>query len=100
MGQEYDGYISGITEWGMFVAIEPTKIEGMVPLREIRSDFFDFDEKGWCLRGRRTRKCYRLGDAVRIKVKNANLEQRLLDFELVEAPAGQRNFPSSSSMPR
>ena len=100
VGQEYDGYISGITEWGMFVAIEPTKIEGMVPLREIRSDFFDFDEKGWCLRGRRTRKCYRLGDAVRIKVKNANLEQRLLDFELVEGPAGQRNFPSSSSMPR
>ena len=85
LGQEFDGRVSGITEWGMYVEIEPTKIEGMVPLREIRSDFYDFDEKAWCLRGRRTRKCYRLGDPVRIKVKNANLEQRLLDFELVEA---------------
>jgi ribonuclease R len=89
LGQEFDGRISGITEWGMYVEIEPTKIEGMVPLREIRSDFFDFDEKAWCLRGRRTRKCFRLGDPVRIKVKNANLEQRLLDFELVEAQVGR-----------
>ena len=83
LGQEFDGRISGITEWGMYVEIEPTKIEGMVPLREIRSDFYDFDEKSYSLRGRRSRKVYRLGDPVRIKVKNANLEQRLLDFELV-----------------
>ena len=84
LGQEFEGTVSGITEWGMYVEIEPTKIEGMVSLREIKSDFFEFDEARYRLVGRRTRKIYRLGDQVRIKVKNANLEQRLLDYELVE----------------
>ena len=85
--QEFEGRISGLTEWGMYVEIEPTKIEGMVALRSIRSDFFDFDEQRYLIRGKRTRKIYRLGDAVRIRVKSTNLEQRLLDFELIEAPA-------------
>ena len=84
VGAEFDGHVSGITEWGMYVEIEPTKIEGMVPLREIRSDFFEFDEERYRLVGRRTHRSIRLGDAVRIRVKGANLEQRLLDYELVE----------------
>ena len=84
LGQEFEGTVSGITEWGMYVEIEPTKIEGMVSLREIKSDFFEFDEARYRLVGRRTRKIFRLGDLVRIKVKSANLEQRLLDYELVE----------------
>ena len=84
VGQEFDGAVSGITEWGMYVEIEPTKIEGMVSLREIKSDFFFFDEARYRLVGRRTHKVYRLGDKVRIKVTNANLEQRLLDYELIE----------------
>ena len=84
VGQEFDGTVSGITEWGMYVEIEPTKIEGMVSLREIKSDFFYFDEPRYRLVGRRTHKIYRLGDKVRIRVTNANLEQRLLDYELVE----------------
>ena len=84
VGAEFDGHVSGITEWGMYVEIEPTKIEGMVPLREIRSDFFEFDEERYRLMGRRTHRSIRLGDAVRIRVKGANLEQRLLDYELVE----------------
>ncbi len=84
LGQEFTGHISGVTEWGMYVEIEPTKIEGMVPLREIKSDFFEFDEARYRLVGRRTHKIFRLGDQVRIRVKNANLEQRLLDYELVE----------------
>ena len=83
-GMEFDGHVSGVTEWGLYVAIEPTQIEGMVPLREIRSDFFEFDEKLYRLVGKRTHRIYRLGDAVRIRVLNANLEQRLLDFELIE----------------
>ncbi len=84
VGQEFDGSVSGITEWGMYVEIEPTKIEGMVSLREIKSDFFEFDEPRYRLVGRRTRKIFRLGDKVRIRVTGANLEQRLLDYELVE----------------
>lgn len=84
VGMEFEGTVSGVTEWGMYVEIEPTKIEGMVPLREIKSDFFFYDEARYRLVGKRTRKIYRLGDKVTIKVKNANLEQRLLDYELVE----------------
>ncbi len=84
VGMEFDGRVSGVTEWGMYVEIEPTKIEGMVSLREIRSDFFEFDEERYRLVGKRTHKIYRLGDPVRIRVKNANLEQRLLDYELIE----------------
>ena len=84
-GQEFDGRVSGVTEWGMYVEIEPSKIEGMVALRSIRSDFFEFDEERYRIVGRRTRKVFRLGDPVRIRVKEANLEQRLLDYELVES---------------
>lgn len=90
VGNEFDGHISGLTEWGMYVEIEPTKIEGMVALRDIRSDFFQFDDEHYTLVGRRTHKVYNLGDAVRIRVKKANQEQCLLDYELVEPDAPER----------
>ena len=84
VGQEYDGRVSGVTDWGMYVEIEPSMVEGMVSLRSIRSDFFEFDEDNYRLVGKRTHKVFRLGDRVRIRVAGANLEQRLLDYELVE----------------
>ncbi|MCR4859162.1 MAG: ribonuclease R [Bacteroidales bacterium] len=84
IGEEYDGHVSGITEWGMYVEIEPTKIEGMVSVRDIKSDFFEFDEARYRLVGKRRHKQFRLGDPVRIRVKSANLEQRMLDYELIE----------------
>ena len=84
IGEEYDGHVSGITEWGMYVEIEPTKIEGMVSVRDIRSDFYEFDEARYRLVGKRRHHQFRLGDPVRIRVKSANLEQRLLDYELIE----------------
>ena len=84
IGEEYDGHVSGITEWGMYVEIEPTKIEGMVSVRDIKSDFYEFDEPRYRLVGKRRHHQFRLGDPVRIRVKSANLEQRLLDFELIE----------------
>ena len=87
VGQEFEGTVSGLTEWGMYVEIKPEMIEGMVALRDIRSDFFDFDEENYKIVGKRTRKVFRLGDPVRIRVKSANLEQRLLDYELVEESA-------------
>ena len=89
VGQEFDGVVSGLTEWGMYVEIKPEMIEGMVALREMKSDFFDFDEENYRIVGKRTKKVYRLGDQVRIRVKSANLEQRLLDYELVEATDGR-----------
>ena len=84
IGQEYEGAVSGLTEWGMYVEVDETHIEGMVPLREIRSDFFEFDEEHYRIVGRRTRRLYRLGDRVRIRVKDANLDQRIIDYELIE----------------
>jgi hypothetical protein len=66
------------------VEIEPTKIEGMIPYRTIRSDFFIFDEDHYRAVGRRTHRSIRLGDALRIRVKGTSLEQKLLDYELVE----------------
>ena len=84
VGGEYEGHISGLTEWGMYVEIEPTKIEGMVALRDIQSDFFEFDQEHYRIIGKRTGVIYNLGDSVKIRVKATNLEQKLLDYELVE----------------
>ena len=103
VGMEFDAHVSGVTEWGMYAEIEPTKVEGMIPLRTIKSDFFEFDEKNFRLIGRRTRKVYTLGDPVRIRVKSANLDQVLLDYELVEpeheAAAGQDEAPGAPAVP-
>ena len=84
VGQEFDGHVSGVTEWGIYVEIEPTKIEGMIPYRTIRSDFFIYDEEHYRAVGRRTHRSIRLGDPLRIRVKATSLEQKLLDYELVE----------------
>ena len=84
VGYEFEGHISGLTEWGMYVEIEPTKIEGMVALRDIKSDYFEFDQDRYRIVGKRSKVVYNLGDTVRIRVKNTNLEQKLLDYELVE----------------
>ncbi len=84
VGQEFEGTISGLTERGMYVEIEPTKIEGMVSLRDIKDDYFEFDEKAYTLTGKRTGRVYRMGDKVRIKVFKTNLEQRLIDYMLID----------------
>ena len=91
VGYEFEGHVSGLTEWGMYVEVEPTKIEGMVALRDIRSDFFEFDPDRYRLVGRRTHVVYNLGDPVRIRVKNTNLEQKLLDYELVDTGSEDRD---------
>ena len=76
----------------MYVEVEPTKIEGMVPLRDIRSDFFEFDAEHYRLVGKRTGIVYNLGDPVRIRVKKTNLEQKLLDYELIESGLEERVY--------
>ena len=92
VGYEFKGHISGLTEWGIYVEIEPTKIEGMVALRDIRNDFFEFDQDHYRIVGKRSRIVYNLGDSVRIRVKKTNLEQKLLDYELVEAGDEARDY--------
>ena len=92
VGYEFEGRISGLTEWGIYVEVEPTKIEGMVALKDIKSDFFEFDQDRYRIIGRRSRVVYNLGDPVRIRVKKTNLEQKLLDYELVETGSEDRIY--------
>ena len=84
MGQEFQGTISGITEFGIYVELDENHCEGMVPLRDLQGDYYEFDERNYCLWGRRYHKRYSLGDSVRVRVARANLERRQLDFELIE----------------
>ena len=92
VGYTFGGHVSGLTEWGMYVEIEPTMIEGMVALRDIKSDFFEFDADRYRLVGKRSKVVYNLGDPVRIRVKKTNLEQKLLDYELIETGLEDRVY--------
>lgn len=84
VGQEFDGTISGVTEWGIFVEIIENHCEGMIRLRDLRDDSYYFDEDNYCLRGRKSGKVLTLGDTVRIEIKRADLVKKQLDFALVE----------------
>ena len=84
LGQVYDGVISGVTEWGLYVELNENKCEGMIPIRDLDDDYYEFDEKNYCLRGRRKNRTYSLGDPITIRVARANLEKKQLDFALEE----------------
>ena len=83
IGEEFEGHISGLTEWGIYVELDETHIEGMSFLRDIDGDFFQFDEANYQIIGRSTGRRMTLGDAVRIRVKRADLQKRQLDFEVL-----------------
>ncbi len=89
LGQSFDGIISGVTEFGLYVELNETKCEGMVPMRDLDDDYYDFDERNYQLVGRRYHHRYALGDAVRVRVARANLEKKQLDFE-IERPNSQK----------
>lgn len=82
LGQVYDGVISGVTEWGLYVELNENKCEGMIPMRDLDDDYYEFDEKNYCLRGRQKKRIYSLGDTITIRVARANLEKKQLDFAL------------------
>lgn len=84
IGSIYTGIISGVTEWGMYVEIIENKCEGMIRLREIADDFYTLDEKNYAIIGQRKKKIYRLGDEVKIKVKNVDLTKKQIDFSLIQ----------------
>lgn len=84
LGQVFDGVISGVTEWGLYVELNENKCEGLVPIRDLDDDYYEFDEKNYCLIGRRKKRQYRLGDPISIKVAQANLDCKQLDYQLVE----------------
>lgn len=100
LGMVFDGTISGVTEWGLYVEVDENKCEGMVPIRDLDDDYYEFDERNYCIWGRRTHKRYNLGDAVKVRVARANIEKRQLDYLLVDEdgnPIGSDGLGNRSS---
>lgn len=105
IGEEFEGTISGVTQWGFYVELNDYKCEGMVPVRELEDDYYEFDEQNYCIVGRHFHKIYQLGDQVVIRVAKANLVARQLDFELIRRvgeaqPLKPRNTVTSSTSGR
>ena len=90
LGNVYEGVISGVTEWGIYVEIDENKCEGLVAIRDLEDDYYEFHEKNYCLIGRNTNQRYQLGDKVTIQIARADLTKKQLDFVLVDEnnPAG------------
>ena len=84
IGNTYDAHISGLTSYGIYAQIDETHCEGMIPIRDLGDDYYDFDEKNFVIVGRRHHTKYQLGDPIRIQVARANLERKQLDFTLAE----------------
>ena len=91
LGEEYDAHISGIQSYGIYCEIDDNHCEGLVSMRDLDDDYYDFDEKNYCLVGRRGGHVYQLGDAVRIKVASANVERKQLDFTLATPDGGSKH---------
>ena len=84
IGNTYDAHISGLTSYGIYAQIDETHCEGMIPIRDLGNDYYDFDEKNFMIVGRRNHTKYQLGDPIRIQVARANLERKQLDFTLAD----------------
>ena len=84
LGEVFKGMISGVTEWGLYVELDDNKCEGLVPMRDLADDFYDFDPKNYCLIGRKHGNRYRLGDQIEVQVARADLQKKQLDFVIVD----------------
>jgi ribonuclease R len=84
LGEVYDAHISGITSFGIYAEIDENHCEGMVPMRDLQDDYYDFDERNFCLIGRRRHHKYQLGDAIKIQVARTDLEKKQLDFTIYD----------------
>lgn len=84
IGEVFDGVISGVTEWGLYVELVHCKCEGMISLRDLYDDFYDYDEDNYCITGKRTGRKFQLGDQIKVEIARANLAKRQLDFFLVD----------------
>jgi len=83
IGKAFEGVISGVTEWGIYVEIIENQCEGMIHIRELADDFYEYDEENYCIKGRHTKKEYTLGDRVRVEVVKADLQKKQLDYKLL-----------------
>ncbi len=99
LGEVYSGIISGVTKWGLYVELDDNKCEGLVPVRDLADDYYDFDEKNYSLVGRRHNNRYRLGNTVKVQVARCNLERKQLDFVIVDEKNPPRSLANLGSMP-
>lgn len=97
IGQEFIGTISGVTQWGFYVELEDSKCEGLVSITELEDDYYEFDEKNYCIAGRHHHKTYQLGDKVTVRVAKANLVARQLDYELIGQESGGESLPKKEN---
>ncbi len=84
VGQVFEGVISGVTEWGLYVELSENKIEGLVPLREMEDDYYEFDAKNYCIVGNNNRKVYQLGDIIKVEITRTDLLRKVIDFAITE----------------
>ena len=98
LGEIYDGVISGVNEWGFYVELSDNMCEGLVPIRDLTDDYYDLDEKNYCLIGRKHGNRYTLGDQVKVQVARADLDRKQLDFALI-SDSGNPNKPLQERKP-
>lgn len=84
LGEVFEGTITSLADWGLYVELNDSKCEGLVPMRDLDDDYYEYDEKTFSVVGKRTKRRYTMGDAVRVRVASANLERKQLDYQLVE----------------
>lgn len=99
VGEKFDAHISGIQSYGIYAEIDENHCEGMIPMRDLDDDYYDFDEKNYCLIGRRHRHTYQLGDPIRIQVAKANLEKKQLDFTVANDSPNARTKRPENNIP-
>ena len=97
LGNVYDGVITGVTEWGLYVELDENKCEGLVPVRDLADDYYDFDEKNYCLIGRKHNNRYRLGDNVKVQVARCDVDRKQLDFVMVDEKNPPRSLAALNS---
>ncbi len=90
----YDGIISGVTEWGLYIEITETKCEGMVRISDIEDDYYSYDEKNYRLVGQRSQRVYTLGDKVTVIVKNTDINRRTIDLEFANPDGDTKKVPA------
>lgn len=90
LGEVYEGVISGVTEWGLYVELDENKCEGLIPVRELDDDYYEYDEKNFALAGRRNNRRFRLGDKIKVRVARADLDKKQLDFVPEDATLSRR----------
>jgi len=82
IGQKYEGIITGVTEWGLYIEDKLTKCEGMVRMRDLKDDYYTFDKEGMSIKGRKTHKKYTFGDTIKFTVRNTDMNKKTIDYEI------------------